>query len=321
MLQERQHRWSEIEELCNFTLVTDSLYANKPKKTRRSSLQQALADVSSLTFSGPVSGTISEDIMGEIKESACVSNFHRSSFDAVRKSSRDNSFDSSEAVGSGSGGSSTGSRQASIISNVSSTANQDCSDTQSLKEKNEQPQRRVTVNGAVAPKPPMRRVSSERFVQSSPESNSSRPPEKKLFRVNTEPVGMSRRAMTNALNSDRQRNSGEFHRSSAHINADSPLKDQVSDSPNALFTTQSEEDISSSIDYSLNNFDDENCDDDGEDDGEDDDISLRTTATTGNGNLSDGSMTSSASATSSKKKKKGIQGLKKIFYRKQKEDR
>ena len=358
MLQERQHRWTEIEELCTFTIVTDSLYANMPKKSRRSSLQRALADVASLTLSAPVSGTINEDVMGEMMESASsTTNLNRSTFDVNRKASRDDSFDNSSGASSSVGSS----RQASIISNVSSTSAipeaTAGSDTVSLKEKsNEQTthspkQQKANRNGTTTTTR-MRRVSSDKFGHSvslteNSSTVSSRPADKKLHRVNTEPLGISRRAMTNALNNGRHRNSGEFnhnHRHSTHSVKAASSRDRLSDGAGKMFTTQSEEDVSgnnltgakeTTSNLSLENLDDndkydndEDLDDFEEDD-DDDGISIQTSVTTmDNGQLSDdSSMTSSASVTStstttsSKKKKKGIHGLKKIFHRKQKEDR
>ena len=334
MLQERQHRWSEIEELCDFTVVTDSLFTNLPKKTRRSSLQRALADVTSLTLSSPLASKINEDIMGEIVESS-----PSPSNSSHRKPSRDGSIDSTNT---GSSSSSVASRQASIVSNVSSTTNvsqqlhHDKGDTQSLKERTieqqPQPQKRASVvstNGSVVSASTsqysMRRISSEKNGLSS-ENVNARPVEKRLHRVNTEPVGISRRALTNALKNDRQRDSGDFKRKSMQFKS-SDIKDRLSDSSNnsnnsssnKIFTTQSEENISTVrcvSNYSLDGFEDD-------DDNEDDDMSLRTAADHVNDgdHISDSSMTSSVSTTSTtKKKKKGMQGLKKIFHRKQKEE-
>lgn len=353
MLQERQHRWTEIEELCTFTIVTDSLYANMPKKSRRSSLQKALADVASLTLSAPISGTINEDIIGEMVEStSSASNLNRSTFDVNRKLSRDNSFDNSSGASSSVGSS----RQPSIVSTVSSNSatQQDAVEINSKNSPQNQQspkQHKANANGQATTitSTHMRKVSSEKFGHSvslteNSSNTSSRPVEKRLHRVNTEPVGMSRRAMTNALNG-RHRNSGEFnhqYRHSAHSIKSSSSKDRISVNVDAgkMFTTQSEEDVSSNnftatrgttSNLSLDKFNDDKYEDDVEDldDFEDDyddedNISIQaSTQHTDNGQLSDGSMTSSASVTSTsiKKKKKGIHGLKKIFHRKQKEDR
>ena len=258
MLQERQHRWTEIEELCTFTIVTDSLYANMPKKSRRSSLQKALADVASLTLSAPISGTINEDIIGEMVEStSSASNLNRSTFDVNRKLSRDNSFDNSSGASSSVGSS----RQPSIVSTVSSNSatQQDAVEINSKNSAQNQQspkQHKANANGQATTitSTHMRKVSSEKFGHSvslteNSSNTSSRPVEKRLHRVNTEPVGMSRRAMTNALNG-RHRNSGEFnhqYRHSAHSIKSSSSKDRISVNVDAgkMFTTQSEEDISS----------------------------------------------------------------------------
>ena len=270
MLQERQHRWMEIEDLCQFTIASDGLFGNMSKKSRRSSLQRALADVTSMVLSvPPTQDTIDEEGSASEKSESNVSS-------SDVKNSRENSFDS------GSGGSSSASRQVSMISTQSSVqSNKENSDNVSLGGKSD----RRSSNQSI---PRIRRASSEKFGNLSDGRK-----EKKLQRVNTEPIDMSKRALSNAMNG-RPRSSGDIKFEAAGGGG--------GQSSGKIFTAQSVDELNrSSSNHSLNDTND------------DDDIST-------NGNISDDSMASSVSITT-KKKKKGIHGIKNIFHRKHKVDR
>lgn len=270
MLQERQHRWMEIEDLCQFTIASDGLYGNISKKSRRSSLQKALADVTSLALSvPPTQDTINEE--GSVSEKSDVSDV---------KNSRENSFDS------GSGGSSSAtSRQVSMISTQSSVlSNKDNSDSVSLGGKSN----RRSSNQSISR---IRRVSSEKFGNLSDGRK-----EKKLQRVNTEPIDMSKRALSNAMNG-RPRSSGDLK-----FDAIGGGGGDGQSSSGKIFTAQSVDELNrSASNHSLKDTNDND-------------------GNSTNGDMSDGSVASSVSITT-KKKKKGIHGIKNIFHRKQKVDR
>lgn len=270
MLQERQHRWLEMEDLCDFSIVTDALFANLPKKSRKSSLRQALADVTSLSLSVPIVETINEANEGSGEEVFSQSKL---------LNSRENSFDS--------GSSSTGSRQASLISNQSSLQ-------ENTVEKSPSPQERTTepfTNGASNR---IRRVSSEKFGQLS----DSRLAERRIHRVSTEPIDMSRRAIVNVMNGRARSNVDLRSATNEDVNVDRKISTQTS--------TDNMKRASSN--FSLNS-DTDNASE--------------------SGNISDDSLTSASSVTTKssmtsnnqKKPKKGsIRRFKKIFHRKQKEE-
>jgi len=274
MLQERQHRWLEMEDLCDFSIVTDSLFANLPKKSRKSSLRQALADVTSLSLSVPVVETINEGNEGTGEEVFSPSQ-------SQLKNSRENSFDS--------GSSSNGSRQASVISTQSSLQENTVENNPSHTHE------KTTERSTSSPSDRLRRVSSEKFGQLS----ESRVTERRIHRVCTEPLDMSRRAIVNVMNG----------RAKSNVDLRSDINDDVDASSRRISTQTTTGYMKRASSNCSLNSDSDNASE--------------------GGNISDDSLTSASSVTTKssattndiKKPKKGsIRRIKKIFHRKQKEE-
>lgn len=184
MLQERQHRWLEIENLCHFSIVNDGLFSNMPKKPRKTSLQQALADVTSLALSSPMVQAIEEE---EEEDYDLRSTDKTRTISIV--SGSENCFDSVA--------SSNSSRQQSIISSQSSVQDNISLNGQEHRNQSDHSTSSPNLSQSQASNPALsiHRSESERL-------ENQRAPEKKIHRVNTEPFGLAKKHVSKLMNGE-----------------------------------------------------------------------------------------------------------------------
>lgn len=278
-LQERQHRWFEIEELCGFNVVTDGLFANfKRNASRKSSLAQALKDVAVLPLSPLKVGTIAEE-SSEDSANKCNVETRRLNF----RNGREDSIDSSNSSKSSS--SARISRNSSMVSQLSTMQPESGNYNSVLSNKiatesseqglNDQPDKGCTV----APHPDHSTEQPSVVHRSTSEKTfPTRPQERPLMRVHTEPLNLSQKSKEATMN-------GKV-KSSVDLNNSSDTKSIAS--RNSRF-------IGNGSELSLDFSDPEEGSD--------------------KGNISEDSNISNISSTK-KKKKKGA--FRKLFHRKHK---